>query len=135
MARSLSGNAKGLPRSLVFAPLVFSFLALQRQLWSLEWCASDAACRPLGELIDWMGMGFPHPGIYPLAALGVPVPMIFVLVLLADLALLWGAVQLLSPRSRAVVMVAVWAGWLLLSVGAVFAAPYAMAAVWTKGAG
>lgn len=131
MARSLLGNAKGMPRALVIAPLVLSFLALQRQLWSLEWCASDAPCRPLGALIDWMGMGFPHPAIYPLAALGMPPPVIFVLVLLADLALLWGAVRLLSPRCAAMMTVAVWTGWLLLSVGAVFAAPYAMAAAWT----
>lgn len=131
MARSLSSNAKGVPRALVVAPLVFSFLALQRQLWSLEWCASGSSCQRLDELIDWVGMGFPHPAIYPLVVLGAPIFLIFVLVLLVDLALLWGAVQLLSPRPRVVVMAAIWVGWLLLSVGAIFAAPYAMAAIWT----
>lgn len=119
-----------MPRALVIAPLVFSFLAVQRQLWSLEWCASGSSCQRLGELIDWVGMGFPHPAIYPLVALGTPIFLIFVLVLLADLTLLWGAVRLLSPRPRGVVTAAVWGGWLLLSVGAVFAAPYAMAAIW-----
>jgi hypothetical protein len=127
----LSGDAKGVPRALVIAPLVVSFLALQRQLWSLEWCASGSSCRRLGELIDWIGMGFPHPAIYPLAALGTPAFTIFVLMLLVDIALAWAAVRLLPLRPRGVAAAAIWGGWLLLSVGAVFAASIALAEIWT----
>lgn len=131
MGRSSSSDVMLVPRPLVFAPLAVSFLALQRQLWSWDLGEPDGFPRWLREVVDWGGMGFPHSMIYPLAALQVPAAVIFLTVLLADVAVIWGVIRVLSARLRVTTAVSLWGAWILLSALAVLLTPVLLGWIWT----
>ena len=131
MVRSLSSDAALVPRSLAVTPLAVSFLALKRQLWSWDTGTSRGFAHGLYEVADWGGMGFPHPMIYPLAALQIPTAMIFLTVLVVDVALIWAATRLLPRRLSVTATAALWGLWLALSVAAVFLAPVLLGWIWT----
>lgn len=119
------------PRSLAVTPLAVSFLALQRQLWGWGEGTPSGLAHGLYEVADWGGMGFPHPIIYPLAGLQVPVIVIFMAVLVVDLALIWAATSVLPERLSVTATAALWGLWLALSVVAVFLAPVLLGWIWT----
>lgn len=120
-----------IPRALVLTPLAVSFLALQRQLWSWDLGEPGGVVRWLRDVVDWGGMGFPHSMIYPLAALQIPAAVIFLTVLLVDVAVLWGARGVLPVQLSARAAATLWGAWLLVSVLAVFLTPFLLGWIWT----
>ncbi len=124
MARSGSIE-RGVPAVFVLSPLAISFAALQPGLWGWDWCAADA-CRPVADLVSWMGVGFPHALAYTPAILGLGAPGVTGLVAVADLLLAMLALRFLPPRLSRLQATAVLVGWLTASLLAVLAEPYIM---------
>lgn len=123
----------GIPRWMLAIPLFFSFAVLQPIFWGWNLCRLDGKglCNQAGDLLSWLGGGFPLPAIYPLSMVVDNQWLIFGVSVLLVLGMCLVGRLLLPSRLKPRVFAAIITGWLAVSVLGVLATPYLMAWAWS----
>lgn len=116
----------------MLAPLLISFIVLQREIWGWEWCGPHGtqACYNGLSALSWLTVVFPHALAYPLAMAPIE-PIVacltFVILDLLLCAIVW---RWTPARLQILQFAAILTGWTALSVATTFAGPDLMAWVY-----